>query len=327
MSAQHKIPKEGVYYSFDWDVYKQYRPTYPKSLERLILNYHHDHSNSLRFAHDIGSGSGVYVPVLASYFDHVHASDPSAENIGKARAALSAYRAEHWQDATLSFSVSTGEASHLATTKGTVDLITVMCAAHWAESEKLIAAAAEQLAPNGTLCIVSYSTALKIINSPRASEAWQKAIGEFWKGCLVDISTKGLAFTIPTYHGGVDTYHLPGDKFILDVSRRLYLNCRGLGSKAFTVEYTDGMGSPGEKRVQPGETVIDYPQDAPESQGWTQTVDKDWFRPYIRCLVTTEDSTFDVPSWQEFERVVAEEFPHGGIEVSWPAAVLLATRK
>lgn len=118
-----QLDKQGLsgkygFSSADWDEHAHYRPVYPPSLEKLIMDYHRAHSNSLRLAHNIGSGTGVFVPTLANYFSHVHVSDPDDSYVELARSRLSAYHENNWARAKFTFSQCPPEKSHLCVAKG-----------------------------------------------------------------------------------------------------------------------------------------------------------------------------------------------------------------
>ncbi|KAK3178569.1 hypothetical protein OEA41_000706 [Lepraria neglecta] len=71
---------------FDWKKYITHRPDYTASnFYPLIWNYHERHSDRYVLAHDVGTGPGNVVEVLAKRFDRVIASDPSKFHVDVAQ--------------------------------------------------------------------------------------------------------------------------------------------------------------------------------------------------------------------------------------------------
>ena len=60
--------------------YAQYRPQYPQELFDFLLQ----HVKNRGAALDVGCGNGQVASVLASYFEQVHATDISAQQLAHA---------------------------------------------------------------------------------------------------------------------------------------------------------------------------------------------------------------------------------------------------
>ena len=95
-------------------------------------------------AWDVGTGNGQAARQLAAHFDHVHASDPSAEQID---ATSPADR--------VTFAVEPAEESSLA--DGSVDLILAAQSLHWFDQPRFGAEARRLLKPGGILAAIGYS--------------------------------------------------------------------------------------------------------------------------------------------------------------------------
>lgn len=119
--------------------YAKYRPGYPPALFEWLASLTWRQS----LAWDVGTGSGQAAVQLAQYFDHVIATDPSAEQI---RHAQSHER--------VAYRVQTAEACDLD--DGSVDLITVAQALHWFNFDKFYTQAKRVLHPRGVIAAWTY---------------------------------------------------------------------------------------------------------------------------------------------------------------------------
>ena len=216
----------------DWDKYTSYRPKYPPSLEKLIMDYHRAHSNSLRMAHDVGSGSGVFAPTLAEYFQHVHVSDPKPAFIVQARQRLDQWFAEHWWKSRFTFSVTAAENADEVAAKRSVDLVTLMQCVHWTDQDRTVESVAASLAPNGTMAIVAYNPAPAVVGNELTNQAVRQLFA-FWADNIIDAaggkeSMLAMKF-IPQENSGVESILLPDGLFIQDVTKRIEINITGRG--------------------------------------------------------------------------------------------------
>jgi len=127
------------YFSTASDLYKQYRPTYPEVLYQYLADLAPTH----QLAWDCGCGNGQASVALANYFETVHASDVSAEQI---TAAESKNNVQYHVSA--SESIDADDCS--------VDLITVAQALHWFKHEQFFQAVDRVLKPNGIFAAWGY---------------------------------------------------------------------------------------------------------------------------------------------------------------------------
>jgi len=122
--------------------YAAYRPTYPASLIRFLV----DASPATGLAIDCGCGTGQLSVPLATCFERVVATDASAAQIDMAAAAP---RVEY----RVAPAESTGEAA------GSADLVTVAQAAHWLELDAFYSEVRRVLRKGGVLSLWSYGNA------------------------------------------------------------------------------------------------------------------------------------------------------------------------
>lgn len=120
--------------------YAEARPGYPPELFDWLA----DVAPGRALAWDAGCGNGQASRGLAAHFDHVHASDPSAEQIASA--------APHPR---IRFAVESAEQCSLA--DHSADLATVAQAYHWFDHPRFCAEARRVLRPGGVLAVWSYA--------------------------------------------------------------------------------------------------------------------------------------------------------------------------
>jgi SAM-dependent methyltransferase len=119
--------------------YAEYRPQYPEALYRFLT----DNCQQHELAWDCATGNGQAALSLAGYFEHVVATDASAEQIVAAEAHLN-----------ISYFVAPAENSGIAA--AFVDLVTVAQALHWFDTEAFFAEVTRIVKPGGLLAAWSY---------------------------------------------------------------------------------------------------------------------------------------------------------------------------
>lgn len=122
--------------------YAQYRPHYPDKIYAYLASITPEHS----LAWDCGTGNGQAAIGLAKYFDRVHATDASAEQISLAYA--------HDK---VSYHVEPAE--HVSLAAASVDLVTVAVAIHWFNFDEFYREVKRVLKPAGTLAAWTYNLA------------------------------------------------------------------------------------------------------------------------------------------------------------------------
>lgn len=119
--------------------YAAHRPTYPARLATILAA----RSPRQACAVDVGCGTGQLTCLLAEVFDHVIASDISADQI--------AHTTPHDR---ITYHVA--PAQEIAAANGTVDLVTVGQAAHWLDLDPFYAEVRRVAAPSAVIALISY---------------------------------------------------------------------------------------------------------------------------------------------------------------------------
>ena len=311
-----------------WEVFKRAGPRYPPSLEKLIMDYHHKNSKSWQLAHDMGAGSGVYSPTLARYFRHVHVSDPSKAGLAASKQLMSAWSAENKKSrGRFTFATAIPEEGHESVADRTVDMVIMMEGAHFTSPESMIRSAAQTLAKDGTLALVTYSPICRITGNPRAEEAVQRLF-EGWGTAPWNIVC-GEARGQKQFSLGLDFVPLPEDLFDQSKTRRITINTAHKGAASFQVPGAPASDA-SDSRVHKTERKHEYSSEAADEQakGWRQEVGPEFFRSMTSALMGASTTHQFEENLQEIQKVVHETSPNGiMITVEWTVAVLLATRK
>lgn len=120
--------------------YREARPHYPDQLFATLAAL----APARALAWDAGCGNGQASVALAQYFDHVHASDPSAAQVDSAEA-----------HARVHYEVAPAEKCSLD--KGSADLVTVAQALHWFDVPRFHAEVRRVLKPGGVIAEWCYA--------------------------------------------------------------------------------------------------------------------------------------------------------------------------
>lgn len=152
------------HFSRQAEVYAKYRPTYPEELFRFLHGLTEGHT----LAWDCGTGNGQSAVGLAAFYERVHATDPSREQLRNAiRHPGVTYHVERAEDPSLP--------------DGSVDLATAAQAVHWFDFGKFHEQVRRVLKPNGIIAVWAYGI-------PRISaevdgiihDFHDNIVGEFW---------------------------------------------------------------------------------------------------------------------------------------------------
>lgn len=122
------------------EVYQAARPTYPPALFDWLAAQ----ALARDLAWDVGCGNGQASAALATRFARVHASDPSAQQIGKAEARPN-----------IDYRVEPAERCSLA--DASADLVTVAQAMHWFDLPRFHAEVRRVLKPRGVFAAWTYA--------------------------------------------------------------------------------------------------------------------------------------------------------------------------
>lgn len=120
--------------------YSQYRPKYPDEIYAYLASVAPGHS----LAWDCGTGNGQAAIGLAKYFDEVHATDASSEQISRSIAHPKVnYQVE--------------PAEHISLEDSSVDLVSVAVAIHWFNLDEFYSEVKRVLRPDGILAAWTYN--------------------------------------------------------------------------------------------------------------------------------------------------------------------------
>lgn len=129
--------------------------SYPAELYQEILRYHEQKGGQWRCFVDIGCGPGRSTHDLAHFFDRAVGVDHSPEMVQ--HATSQSFQAK---SGSVQFYVSDAESFDQLPDleSGSVDLITAGMAVHWFDMQKFWQAAANALAPGGTVALWTCSS-------------------------------------------------------------------------------------------------------------------------------------------------------------------------
>ena len=159
--------------------YAQARPEYPRALFDWIASV----VSPRALAWEAGCGSGQASRDLATIFDRVHATDPSAAQITQAQAP-----------ANVVFAVEPGESCSLP--DASVDAVCVAQALHWFDQPRFFAECDRVLKPGGTLIAWGYQDMVAPAGVDAALDPFRKDIEAYWppERRLIDEAYAGFAW-------------------------------------------------------------------------------------------------------------------------------------
>jgi Methylase involved in ubiquinone/menaquinone biosynthesis len=140
MSTENKTFSFEDHFSKHSEQYAQYRPQYPDEIYAYLASIAPGHS----LAWDCGTGNGQAAIGLANYFDKVHATDASAEQIARA-----------YPHAKVDYGMEPAE--HVSLSASSTDIVTVAVAIHWFNFDEFYREVKRVLKPDGILAAWTYS--------------------------------------------------------------------------------------------------------------------------------------------------------------------------
>src|SRR5712692_1056733 len=145
-------------------LYAQFRPTYPKELFDFLLSL----AQERKTAWDCGTGTGQLAVELATYFDKVHATDISENQIRNAVVKENIfYKIERAEQTSFSNNL--------------FDLITVGQAVHWFDFPRFYKEVERTLKPNGVLALIGYSLVRVDAQTDNIiNHLYENSIGSYW---------------------------------------------------------------------------------------------------------------------------------------------------
>ncbi len=160
--------------------YARFRPNYPEELFAWLAGI----APSRATAWDCGTGSGQAAVGLATHFDSVIATDPSADQLANAQ-----------PHPKVSYRNTAAESSGLDA--GSIDLLTVAQAIHWFDLDRFYAEAKRVLKPGGVIAVWTY-TLLDVEAGVDAliSDFYRNVVGPYWppERKMVDDRYRSLPF-------------------------------------------------------------------------------------------------------------------------------------
>jgi SAM-dependent methyltransferase len=164
MSNERKTLNFEDHFSGHSNQYAQHRPHYPDEIYAYLASI----APGRALAWDCGTGNGQAAIGLAEYFDNVHATDASAEQISHAYPhERVSYHAE--------------PAEHVSLNDSSVDLVTVAVAIHWFHFDEFYREVRRVLKPNGILAAWTYSlTEISPQVDPLVQEYYSEILAGYW---------------------------------------------------------------------------------------------------------------------------------------------------
>jgi SAM-dependent methyltransferase len=152
------------HFSLQSEAYRRYRPEYPATLFEWLAAQ----APGCGLAIDVATGNGQAAGALASHFERVLATEPSAAQLAEAPALP---RVEYRCEAAESISVASGSA----------DLLVAAQAAHWFDWPRFVREALRVLRPGGMLAFWTYGNCLVTPAIDRLVADFSRvAVGPYW---------------------------------------------------------------------------------------------------------------------------------------------------
>ncbi|KAJ5698556.1 hypothetical protein N7462_000561 [Penicillium macrosclerotiorum] len=290
-----------------WKNYNSGRPQVPQSFFQRIYDYHLSQNGGFDIVHDAGAGNGVHSQELRSKFHHVIISDVAPDNVRQAEERLGSD----------GYSYHQGKMEEIRDIlPGSVDMVFVMNAMHWADQEAAIQAIATQLKPGGTFACAGFGPAL--FNDRKVQDVWER------------ISQQGGRVLLKTADQPIDTLNVMArsqdlynvapldERLFRPGARRIHLNMENGGLTGLL---------PPERQDEVTEPDHTGPRDLEvfeRDEEWGFEMDLDGFKEHFRTFphAFREPEAF-TSLWQEVEDLLQSGSRLDGY---WPATLILATR-
>jgi SAM-dependent methyltransferase len=201
--------------------YRAFRPTYPPELFAFLASV----APGRALVWDCGTGSGQAAVPLAEHFDHVFATDASAEQIANAE-----------PHPKVEYAVAPAEACPLP--DASADLVTVAQALHWLDHDRFYAEVRRVCRPNGVIAATCYYNPSVGPDIDPILRRWEEFIRPYWtpERVWVDDGYRGIPFPF-----GWDKP--PAPRFELSVPSSLAQFVGYLGTWSATKQYVKKHGS------------------------------------------------------------------------------------
>lgn len=144
--------------------YSKFRPGYPKEMIAYLLSLVPDKNNAL----DIATGNGQVAAMLADYFNEVHATDISQNQLSHAI-----------QKDNIMYSLQRAEGTNFA--DGQFDLIAIAQAVHWFDFDAFYKEISRILKPGGIVAVIGYGLFRSNAETEKIiARLYHDVLGSYW---------------------------------------------------------------------------------------------------------------------------------------------------
>lgn len=151
-------------FSANSDQYAQYRPHYPPAIYQFLKQ----HLPNRQRAWDCGTGNGQVAGELSTFFEEIHATDISTQQLMNA-----------FPKPNIRYSKQRAEKTNFP--DSFFDLVTVAQAIHWFDFERFYSEVRRTLKPGGLIAVMGYGLFESNEDTNRViSHFYQDIIGPFW---------------------------------------------------------------------------------------------------------------------------------------------------
>lgn len=289
-----------------WTTYLKGRPKIPDSFFDRVLDYHHHHGGEFGTLHDAGAGPGVHSKRLARHFEKIIVTDASEANIEVARTWLEP--AEKFD-----FKVVKLEDTAYLASEG-IDMVLAATMLHWTDVKRSMEAVAQQLRSGGTF--VALHAGNPTLHDAVLQEKWLRVFHDglcrYWEARKgPEKPLNALTITRSAYDAVpvAETSFLPG-------ALRIKVNGADEGcEEMIPPRLRSEVARP--SSVGTSDVIL---QELSEHWTFTATIDDLWST--LMSFGFTESGEY-LELWRQLEEAVGDR----RVEGSWPASIILATRR
>lgn len=298
---------EGTEHQSFWDTYSRGRPQLPDSTWNRIFDYHRQYGNAV-FEHvnDLGSGPGIFAPVLAQHFEHVTLTDPAEKNIEAAKSVLGRSDAHSKYD----FKIGRAEDQQ---SEQVYDMVFMGNSLHWIDPKVSLPNIAASLRPGGTFA--AYLLCSPDFIRPRAFQAWTDWVHAGFKALAAKAPSSMLGFNAVAAETGYDCIGFDPARW-RDV-QRVHLNAHrphGLGTCEEIISLYRGPLS----SVTAYENIVNA-----EDRGWFTKTDLAGVRDFMATIPLAQTDEVNKQFWD----VIEEEYTERPVEILFRVDMVLATKR